>query len=84
MTDPSLAKVEKGFMDPRTQRSSHVAIGYGGERIQFANPQQVTFHAGQSMFNGTSNVNDFTLGIEFQGRTDQKPLTDAQINSAIE
>jgi len=38
MTDPSLAKVEKGFMDPRTQRSSHVAIGYGGERIQFANP----------------------------------------------
>lgn len=36
------------------------------------------------MFNGTPNVNDFTLGIEFQGRTDQKPLTDAQINSAIE
>ena len=84
MTDPSLAKVEKGFMDPRTQRSSHVAIGYGGERIQFANSQQVTFHAGQSMFNGTPNVNDFMLGIEFQGRTDQKPLTDAQINSAIE
>ena len=84
MTDPTLNRVSEGFMNPRTERSSHVAIGYNGERIQFANPEQVTFHAGYSRFNGTPDANDFMLGIEFQGRTDQKPLTDEQINSAIE
>ena len=84
MTDPTLTNVAKGFMNPHEERSSHVAIGYNGERIQFANPTQVAYHAGQSMFNGKPNANDFMLGIEFQGRSDQKPLTDEQINSAIE
>lgn len=36
------------------------------------------------MWNGKDNVNDFMIGIEFQGDTNQKHLTDKQIQSAVE
>jgi N-acetyl-anhydromuramyl-L-alanine amidase AmpD len=36
------------------------------------------------MFNDRLNVNDFMLGIEFQGDTGKRPLTDQQIQSAVE
>ena len=64
--------------------SAHVIIGYDGKRRILANPNQVTFHAGASRFKGRNNVNDFMIGIEFQGDTDKKPLTQNQINSAID
>ena len=36
------------------------------------------------MLNGKEGCNYFTIGIEFQGNTLEKPLTDDQIFSAIE
>jgi N-acetyl-anhydromuramyl-L-alanine amidase AmpD len=44
----------------------------------------VTFHAGLSILNGRERCNEFTIGIEFQGNTVEKPLTDDQIQSAID
>lgn len=35
------------------------------------------------MLLGKSSCNKFTIGIEFQGNTCVQPLTEAQINSAI-
>ena len=64
--------------------SSHVIIGYDGTRKVLARPEQVTFHAGHSVWNNRDNVNDFMLGLEFQGDTNKKPLTDQQIQSAVE
>lgn len=64
--------------------SAHVVIGYNGDRRIFANPDDVTFHAGESRHKGRENVNDFMLGIEFQGNTLKKPLTEEQIKSAVE
>lgn len=64
--------------------SAHVLIGTDGSRTVLADPTQVTFHAGESMFNGRDNVNDFMLGIEFQGDTNKKDLTPQQIASAVE
>jgi N-acetyl-anhydromuramyl-L-alanine amidase AmpD len=53
-------------------------------RIKYAEPEQVTFHAGKSKFLNREEVNDFSIGVEFQGDTNKKPLTEDQINSAIE
>ena len=83
-TDPSGAAALKHMTDPKTEASAHVLIGYDGKRTVMANPEQVTFHAGQSVFNGRLNVNDFMLGIEFQGDTGKRPLTEQQIQSAVE
>lgn len=82
--DPDLTGVTNRFMNPKSEASSHVIIGYDGHRRVFATPDQVTFHAGSSYWNGQSNVNDFMIGIEFQGDTTQKPLTEEQIQSAVE
>jgi len=64
--------------------SSHVVIDFDGTRYNYAKPSQVAFHAGKSLLNGKDNVNDFGIGIEFQGDTDKKHLTDKQIESFIE
>ena len=64
--------------------SAHVIIGFDGTRKVLARPSQVTFHAGQSVWNKRANVNDFMIGIEFQGDTNQKNLTQKQIDSAVE
>ena len=49
-----------------------------------AEPTVVTYHAGYSVLNGKEGCNYFTIGIEFQGNTLEEPLTQDQINSAIE
>lgn len=64
--------------------SAHVIIGFDGTRKVLARPNQVTFHAGQSIWNKRDNVNDFMIGIEFQGDTNKKDLTQKQIDSAVE
>ena len=64
--------------------SAHVIIGFDGTRKVLARPSQVTFHAGQSVWNKRDNVNDFMVGIEFQGDTNRKNLTQKQIDSAVE
>ena len=74
--------VNKQFSNPG--ESSHVVIDFDGTRYNYARPDQVTFHAGKSMMNGRDNVNDFGVGIEFQGDTDKTRLTDKQINSFVE
>lgn len=79
-----LANVTRHLTNPKTQASSHVIIGYDGHRRVLATPDKVTFHSGQSVWNNRQDVNDFMLGIEFQGDTNKKNLTDKQIQSAIE
>lgn len=82
-TEPDMKGVNSIFMTPGKE-SSHVVINFDGTRYRYANPDQVTFHAGESSHKGRGNVNDFGIGIEFQGDTNKKPLTDAQINSFVE
>ncbi|MDO4972254.1 MAG: N-acetylmuramoyl-L-alanine amidase [Bacteroidales bacterium] len=65
-------------------RSCHVLINYDGTRYILAEPKEITGHAGKSYFNGKSDCNKFTIGIEFQGSTNIFPLTNRQIASAVE
>ena len=63
---------------------THVVIDTDGTRYIMAPPTVVTYHAGFSVLDGKEGCNDFTIGIEFQGNTLVRPLTDDQIRSAIE
>ena len=63
---------------------THVCIDTDGTRYIMAQPTEVTYHAGFSLLDGREGCNAFTIGIEFQGNTLEKPLTQDQINSAIE
>ena len=82
--EDDLTGVLNHLTNPRTEASAHVVIGFDGTRKVLATPDKVTFHAGQSVHNGRENVNDFMIGIEFQGDTNRRDLTPQQIESAIE
>lgn len=81
------ATVEKSLeilSSPEKKVSTHVVIDYDGTRYIMASPTDVTWHAGRSILGNREECNFFTVGIEFQGNTVEKPLTIDQINSAIE
>ena len=82
--EDDLTKVLDHLTNPKTEASAHVVIGFDGTRKVLATPDKVTFHAGYSAHEGRQNVNDFMIGIEFQGDTNRKDLTPQQIESAIE
>lgn len=76
--------VHNHFMNPKSETSAHIVIEEDGTRTVYASPDQVTFHAGRSSWDGRDNVNDFGVGVEFQGDTNVKPLTSAQVKSFVE
>ena len=69
---------------PKNIVSTHCVIDTDGTRYILAEPGTVTFHAGKSVLNGRERCNEFTIGIEFQGNTQEQPLTEDQIRSAVE
>lgn len=64
--------------------STHVVIDTDGTRYIMVPPTTVANHAGYSLLNGRERCNEWCLGIEFQGNTLKAPLTQDQIDSAIE
>lgn len=82
--EPDLTGVVNYLTNPANPASSHVVIGYDGTRKVLATPDKVTFHAGHSVWNNRDNVNDFMIGIEFQGDTNKQDLTEEQIRSVVE
>lgn len=59
------------------QVSSHLLIDRDGELIQFVSFNERAWHAGASCFNGVSNCNDYSIGIELEG-CDDVAYTDHQ------
>lgn len=57
--------------------SSHFLVRRDGRVIQFASALARAWHAGVSSFEGRSECNDFSLGIELEG-SDFVPFTAAQ------
>ena len=97
-TNPATSEAEVGKQyATKGANTSHVVIQENGKRTVYASPEQVTFHAGESLLNGKENVNDFSIGVEFQGSTSDvtdektgkvtykgKALTQPQIESFVE
>ena len=59
------------------QVSAHFYIRRDGELVQFVSTDDRAWHAGQSLWQGRSNCNDYSLGIELAGADDQ-PFAAAQ------
>ena len=66
--------------------SSHILIRREGEIIQFVPFNRRAWHAGESIFEGMTDCNDFSIGIELEG-TDDSPYSEDQylaLNSVIQ
>ena len=50
--------------------ASHIYIKRDGEAIQFVPLNKRAWHAGESSFNGASDCNNFSIGIELEGSDD--------------
>ncbi len=57
--------------------SSHLLIRRDGQLIQYVPLDLRAWHAGESVFEGQANCNDFSIGIELEG-TDNQAYTEAQ------
>lgn len=57
--------------------SAHLVIDREGRLTQFVPFSNRAWHAGESLFCGRSNCNDYSIGIELVG-TDFEPFTDSQ------
>jgi|TARA_R110002167_G_scaffold136599_1_gene323429 AmpD protein len=65
------------------QVSAHLLIDRQGEVTQFVPFDQKAWHAGQSLFKGRDNCNDFSIGIELEG-TDSQDFTPDQYERLIQ
>jgi AmpD protein len=63
--------------------SSHVLIRRDGELVQYVPFTQRAWHAGQSSYCGREACNDFSVGIELEGRDDE-PYEDVQYRRLAE
>ncbi|MGB5324452.1 MAG: 1,6-anhydro-N-acetylmuramyl-L-alanine amidase AmpD [Pseudomonadales bacterium] len=50
--------------------SAHFLVRRGGGLVQFVNCEQRAWHAGESSFEGRERCNDYSIGIELEGRDD--------------
>ena len=82
--EPTVERSLEVLTSPERGVSTHVVIDTDGTRYVMAEPEVVTYHAGLSILNGKERCNYFTVGIEFQGNTIERPLTEDQIESAVE
>ncbi len=57
--------------------SAHLLIRREGEVLQFVSFADRAWHAGQSVYCGRENCNDFSIGIELEG-ADETPYTEVQ------
>ena len=66
------------FIDLKSvQVSSHLLIERIGQVTQFVSFLERAWHAGESMFGGRKDCNDFSIGIELEG-TDYVPYASEQ------
>ncbi|MDN3638995.1 1,6-anhydro-N-acetylmuramyl-L-alanine amidase AmpD [Simiduia curdlanivorans] len=59
------------------QVSAHFYIKRSGQLLQFVPLNRRAWHAGQSVFEGVANCNDYSIGVELEG-SDHVPFTDVQ------
>ena len=62
--------------------SSHLLIKRDGKTIQFVPFDKRAWHAGESYYNGRSNFNEFSIGIELEGTVNEE-FTDMQYKELL-
>lgn len=82
--EPTIEKSLEVLTSRQKNVGTHCVIDLDGTRYIMCEPTVVTYHAGYSLLDGREGCNNFCIGIEFQGNTLKAPLTQKQIDSAIE
>ena len=82
--EPTAQRSLEVLTSSKRKVGTHVMIDTDGTRYIMCSPETVTYHAGYSVLDGREGCNNFTVGIEFQGNTLEEPLTQDQIDSAVE
>lgn len=77
--DPSAHPYFRRLADLRV--SSHFLVRRDGELVQFVSVLERAWHAGDSVFRGEKNCNDYSIGIELEG-DEVTAFTDRQYNHA--
>ena len=68
------------MMNPKSQVSSHYCIGKVGEVVKLVDESKKAWHAGASKWDGESNLNEVSVGIELVNLNDGvDPYPDIQI-----
>jgi len=70
------------FMDPKKKLSSHYVLKEDGVFVQLVEEDKRAWHAGVSYWNGNTDVNSASIGIELINNGID-PYTDAQIDQLI-
>jgi hypothetical protein len=72
------------FTDPRSEVCAHYTIGKKGRIVQMAREDQRAWHAGESIWRGVPDVNDFAIGIELVNKNDGvDPYPKAQYETCV-
>jgi N-acetyl-anhydromuramyl-L-alanine amidase AmpD len=76
--------IGKFFQNPEAKVSAHYTVDRTGYIVQSVDDSLKSWHAGKSQFNGVSDVNNFSIGIEICNLGDNKdPYPEAQYDSLI-
>jgi hypothetical protein len=80
----TLAGLVSWFLKPESLVSAHYGIGKDGRIVQMARDEQRAWHAGESVWRDTPDVNDYSIGIELVNRNDGiDPYPDAQYRRLV-
>lgn len=71
-------------LNPKSKVSYHCIVDLNGNRTVLAKDNQRAWHAGVSSFNGKKDCNTFMLGIAVSGDTNNRRLTNFEIDSVAE
>ena len=82
-TGASAKSADNAFMNPNSKVSAHYLIDKYGNITKYANDDEVTYHAGLSRYNKDRTFNNLAIGIEFEGDTNKKDLTEDQYGAGV-
>ncbi len=79
---PTTEETVKIFLDPKREVSAHFVVGKDGQIIQMVPVEKRAWHAGDSVLDGKSRVNEYSVGIEMVNLNDgHDPYPDAQVHA---
>lgn len=81
-SDETAEEALRTLTNPERRVSAHYLIGRDGRIFQLVDEGNRAWHAGQSWWNGQSDVNSASIGIELDN-TGHEPFPDAQIDALL-
>ena len=71
-------------LDPSSRVSYHAIVAKDGKRTVLADPDERTWHAGVSSWQGKKDLNSWSIGAAFEGDTNERELGEAEMASMAE